>query len=102
MADAPNEFQIEFIRSYDGGEYAYVLDEDAGYDVDGLEAVIEDAGDTFLLAGYRELKTSEGCDSPEEAVRRITVAGKQFYESAARMATALDARAPDGGEFPGP
>ncbi len=56
-----NPYQDAAKKTYWGGEFSHV----------NSTTEAEDVGDTLFLFLMRELSSSEGCDSPEEAIRRL-------------------------------
>lgn len=63
-----NAYQRAIADNYEGGEFAHVTSAD------------EDVGDTLFTFLLRELSTSEGTDTPAEALRRVTLARLQLQE----------------------
>lgn len=62
-----DEFQKIVAESYEGGEF-------------NSDQNPEDAGDGLFKFLITELSESEGCDSVEEALRRLSVIGRQIHE----------------------
>ncbi len=73
-ADGINRFQRAFLDTYCGGEYAHIT---SGEEIDG---------DTLALFLFNELGTDEGCDTPDEAARRLAQIKEQVEEVIAAVA----------------
>lgn len=67
-----NEYQQTVLKTYGDGDYAHLttLDE------------CHNAGDTLFTFLMIELADKEGCDSAEEAIRRVNVAIEQLEDVA--------------------
>jgi hypothetical protein len=68
-----NSWQKAVARSYDGGDYAYLAEQD--------ETAREDlaaCGDTLFEFLMVELGDQEDCDSQQEAIRRLERAREQL------------------------
>lgn len=63
-----NAFQKTAARAYGDGDYAHIADIATTQEAD---AEIEDCGDTLFRFVMVELRSSEDCDSKEEALRRL-------------------------------
>lgn len=65
-----DDFQQFVVANYAEGEFSYCKT---------MEDV-EDCGDTLCCFLVREISASEGCDSDDEAIRRLEVARDQIQD----------------------
>lgn len=68
-----NDWQRAIIRTYGGGDYAYLTEQAA---VSHEE--LADCGDTLFEFLMIELSDQEDCEDQEEAIRRVTQARDQL------------------------
>ena len=67
-----NSWQRAIARTYDGGDYAYLCDQP-----EVTREELADCGDTLFVFLIVELGDQEGCDSDDEAIRRVARAREQ-------------------------
>lgn len=79
--------QIIVAKEYGGGDYGHLAD----MSWERAKNQLSDCGDTLFEFLMKELAASEGCDSLEEAARRIEVAADEIGEMADKVTAAMAA-----------
>lgn len=74
MVRKMNEFMKAAARTYGGGDYAYLADQDEVTD-DDIEV-----GDSLFRFVMLELSTEEDCDSLDTAIRRMTTGVRDLID----------------------
>lgn len=81
LRTALNPYQQQCLTNYDDGAFEHLRE----LPPEELARELEHCGDGLLRFMMVELADSEGCDSPEEARRRLELAGRQLAGVAAAV-----------------
>jgi hypothetical protein len=81
-----NETQAAVLRSYEGGEFAHLLDASTA---SAFQEGLGGCGDGLLRFLMVELAESEGVDSVEEGLRRVNMAVDQLRAIADTLASKI-------------
>lgn len=82
----PNRFQKAAAQVYGGGDYSYICEQGYGARQLSEDITMHNFGDTLFNFVMIELDMNEGCETLEDAKRRIDVS----IEDLQRVRAALD------------